>query len=99
MGVKDNEELVTHMVVISIETNKVSERYHPGQNQVTCERYFKQFTHASDVIEKVASLKDNEKIQNIFTVDEFGVTKNMNVVFDGGKLQLKPTTPEEEISI
>jgi hypothetical protein len=88
MGVPINQALTAYMVVMEVEAAKKQERrisYNDTKEDV---KYFKHCDKPEEVLRIAAGLKENERIANIFAVNEFGVTFPKTIAFSGGKFQL-----------
>jgi hypothetical protein len=87
MGVPSSQALLTFMVVMEVECNPHQSypRNNPPKEQ---QKYFKMTSKDSEVLSIVGGLKENEKVLNIFAVNEFGTTFPKTLAFVDGRLQL-----------
>lgn len=97
MKVDSNEILRTYLVVMEVKTTEKEDvGIYSSRNVEKDVKYFKKADKQSEVLRIATSLKDNEKISAIFSVDETGVTFPKTIEFDGGKFKLVDIPKEEK---
>ena len=88
MGVLINQALTTFLVVMQVEAVKKQERgvsYNDAKEDI---KYFKSVDKEDEVLRIIAQLKANEKINNIFAVNEYGHVFPKTVAFVEGRFQI-----------